>query len=203
LLSSFEGNLSSSLGVDWEIYDTAVQTPGVQTWVISYTPSAGVTDGNKALQISHPSYQWQHGLRLQTASLISLVTTYDTLEFDVTANPDAIWTRVWVIMHGDGFGWGQSAPIQVISGQTTHVSIDMTMPNPTEFPQTNWKEGAAASGGDWWRLIFALDGNDADSNDTYTIIDNIRFGVAIPEPSAFCLMVVSGLGLLTARRRIK
>jgi hypothetical protein len=202
LLSSFEGNLSSSLGVDWEIYDTAVQTPGNQSWGISYASATGVTEGIQALQLTHPSYQWQHGLKLQTASLISLVTTYDTLEFDITANPDAIWSLAWVIMDGDGFPWSMTAPIDLVPGQTTHVSIDMSMPNPTESPQTNWKASAAASGGAWWRLTFALQGNDAASNTTYTILDNVRFGVAVPECSAFCLIIVSGFGLLIARRRI-
>lgn len=202
-LSSFEGDLSSSLGVDWEAYDAAAQTPGTQPWGISYSSALGVTDGNQALQISHPSYEWQHGLKLQTASLIGLVTAYDTLKFDLTASPNAIWSLAWVVMDGDGLNWSQSAPIELVPGQTTHVSIDMSMPNPTESPQANWKASAAASGGDWWRLTFALQGSDALGNDAYVILDNVRFGVAVPESSAACLAVISGLGLLAARRQAR
>jgi hypothetical protein len=137
---------------------------------------------------------------LQTAALIDLVKNYDRLEFDITAAPSAAWSVAWVSMDGDGFNWSLSAPIELSPGQTTHVSIDMAAPDPSAPSSSSWKAGAAASGGAWWRLTFALQGSDTASSETFTIIDNVRFARAVPEPNAFCL-AIAAVGAFMLNRR--
>src|SRR5687767_11615927 len=65
LLSSFEGNLSSSIGVDWELADTDDQTPDNQFWGMQFVET-GVTEGTSALELTHPADAWQVGFRLNS-----------------------------------------------------------------------------------------------------------------------------------------
>ena len=175
-ISGFEGDLSSTLGVNWELSDTDDQTPGDQTWT-SAIVTQGVTEGSQAVQLSHPIDLWQAGFRLNTPALIDLVETHDAVSFDVTASPDATWRGVWFVMQGDGLGWTQSpSQVDVFPGITSTVTFDLAP----------WKAGAAASGGTWWQALIVFMGGDGASPETYTIIDNFRFvGSAPGSPADF------------------
>jgi hypothetical protein len=176
-LSGFEGDLSSSLGMNWDLLDTDGSTPDNQFWGIEYINSMGVTQGAQALKITHPADAWQLGLRLDGPATIPVIAQSNRLEFDVTASPDATWRAVWVIMQGDGLSWAQANQVDAAPGVTTHASIDLTAP----ANGINWKASAAASGGGWWQVLIAIMGGDSAQPETYTIIDNVRFtGGAIP-----------------------
>lgn len=181
-LSGFNGDLSSSIGVSWEVFDTDDQTPGDQLWTTQFV-STGVTEGTQALEVTHPADAWQAGLRLNSGALAPLIASHDKLEFDVTASPDATWRGVWVMMQGDGLGWSEGKQTDVIPGQTVHLSIDLSQPNPA-VPARNWKASAAASGGTWWQIIIVLMGGDAASLETTTTFDNFRLTTAAPVLSA-------------------
>ncbi len=178
LLSSFEGNLSSSIGVDWELVDTDDQTPEDQLWGSQFVET-GATEGTMALELTHPADAWQVGFRLNSGALAPLVAASDTLEFDITASPDATWRGVWVIMQGDGLGWTQAKQVDATPGQTIHASIDLTMPDPDDVNK-NWKAGAAASPGAWWQIVIAIMGGDAASPETTTTLDNIVLTSSAP-----------------------
>lgn len=181
-LSGFEGDLSSSLGVNWEFYDTDDQTPGDQLWSTQFV-TTGATQGTSALEVTHPADAWQHGMRLNTGALAPLIASHDKLEFDATASPDATWRGVWVIMQGDGLDWSQAQQVDLIPGQTVHVVIDLSLPDAAA-PAKNWKASAAASGGTWWQLTIAMMGGDAASVETTTTFDNFRLTAAIPSSPA-------------------
>lgn len=178
LLSGFEGNLSSSIGVDWEFIDTDGQVPEDQFWGSQFVDT-GVTEGTSALELTHPADAWQLGLRLNSGALAPLVAASNTLEFDITASPDATWRGVWVIMQGDGLGWTQAKQVDATPGQTIHASIDLTMPDPDD-PSKNWKTGAAGSGGTWWQILIAIMGGDSASLETTTTLDNIVLTSSAP-----------------------
>ena len=181
-LSGFEGDLNSSLGVSWEFYDTDDQTPGDQVWGTQFV-TTGATEGTSALEVTHPTDAWQHGMRLNTGALAPLIASHDTLEFDATASPDATWRGVWVIMQGDGLDWSQAKQVDLIPGQTVHVVIDLSLPD-SAAPAKNWKASAAASGGTWWQLTIAMMGGDAASLETTTTFDNFMLTAAAPSSPA-------------------
>ncbi|RIK75976.1 MAG: hypothetical protein DCC67_14555 [Planctomycetota bacterium] len=184
LISGFEGDLSTTLGADWVLADTDTATPGDQIWTSAFV-AEGVTEGTQALQVTQPVDAWQHGLLLNSTALIPIVASSDTLEFDFTVSPDATWRAVWVIMQGDGLSWAQADQVDGVPGSTVHAVIDLTAPAPSN-PEMNWKTAAAASGGTWWQMWFAIMGGDNFSPETYTIIDNIKFvGGPTGSPSDF------------------
>ena len=178
LLSGFEGNLSSSVGIDWELVDTDDQTPDNQFWGSQFV-TTGVTEGTSALELTHPADAWQVGFRLNAGALAPLVAASDKLEFDITASPDATWRGVWVIMQGDGLSWTQAKQVDAIPGQTIRASIDLAMPD-VDAPEKNWKTAAAASGGTWWQIVIAIMGGDAASTETTTTLDNIVLTSSAP-----------------------
>lgn len=182
-ISGFEGDLSSTLSANWEVYDADETTEGDQSWVQTFDTTLGVTEGTQAVRLTHPLDAWQHGFRLNTGALAPIVASHDTLEFDATASPDATWRGLWVIMQGDGMSWTQAAQVDLVPGQTQHVSISLSQPDPAA-PTKNWKAAAAASGGTWWQILFAIMGGDAASPDTYTNFDNIKFGGSPPTSPA-------------------
>ena len=182
LLSSFEGNLSSSVGADWELVDTDDQTPDNQLWTSQFV-TTGVTEGTSALELTHPIDAWQVGFRLNSGALAPLVAASSTLEFDVTASPDATWRGIWIVMQGDGLNWSQAKQIDAVPGQTVHASIDLSLPDSAD-PTKNWKAAAAASPGTWWQIVIAMMGGDAASPETTTTFDNFKFTSAAPTSPA-------------------
>jgi hypothetical protein len=199
LLSSFEGNLNTSIGEPWEVVDSLGGTPGDQLWTAQFIPT-GATDGVQALRVDHGRNSWEHGIRLETTDLIPIVANSDTLEFDVTAPEGISWRALWVIMQGDGMGWTQADQVDLIAGQTVHAVIDLTDPTPGNTEDTaNWKTGAQGSGGTWWQIWFAIMGEDnppgadsdadldVDGGDFLTMQQNIGNTFAGPEQGDFNL----------------
>jgi hypothetical protein len=199
LLSSFEGNLNTSVGEPWAIIDAIGGTPGDQFWTAQFVPT-GATEGTQALRVDHGRNSWEHGMRLDSTDLIPIVANSDTLEFDVTAPAGISWRALWVIMQGDGMGWTQADQVDLIAGQTVHAVLDLTDVTPGNPDDTaNWKAGAQNSGGTWWQLWFAIMGEDnlpgadadvdldVDGADFLTMQQNIGNSVFGPEQGDFNL----------------
>lgn len=172
-LSSFEGDLSTPLGVDWTLGSFA---PGA--WTDDFVPTQA-SDGTLALQIFHNTNQWEPGLVLSTPQLIDLVSSYDTLEFDVSPSLDTGYRQVFAVMQGDGLSWAQTPEFNLAIGNgvdpSNHVSINLSSPNPSD-PSKNWKAAAQSSPGTWWQLLIGLQGNDWTGASTIsTTIDNVKF----------------------------
>jgi hypothetical protein len=199
LLSSFEGNLNSSVGGSWAVQDVNGTTPGDQLWTTQFG-ATGATDGVQALRLSHGRNSWELGMNLSSPDLIPIVANSESLEFDVTAPEGISWRALWVIMQGDGLGWTQADQVNLIAGQTVHAAIDLTDVTPGNPDDTaNWKAGAQASGGTWWQILFAIMGEDnppgadadadldVDGADFLTMQQNIGNSVFGPEQGDFNL----------------
>ncbi len=183
LLSSFEGDLSTTLGPSW-----IMNTPPFT----STFDSTGATEGSQALKLEHNT-GWSQFVSLDGGpALANLVANSDSFSIDTFVPETRDWRQMFVIMQGAGLGWTQNGyDIPAGSGTTT---IDLVT--------TGIK--AAAAGGDrgWWQIYLTFQGGDVGGAPRITsTIDNVRFTQAVPEPAAVAIVALAGLGWLIARRR--
>ncbi len=140
LLSSFDDDLSSSLGVNWEVSEA--------TWGTQFVPQ--LSEGTGALKVKH-NPNWQVGLKLVGgAALAQLITTSDTLELDATGVAGQAWRQVFVVLNGNGehVGWQQTEEfaLGVPSEEEpfNHIVIDLNDANRNAEGAQNWKAMAQA-----------------------------------------------------------
>ncbi|QDT68915.1 hypothetical protein MalM25_18410 [Planctomycetes bacterium MalM25] len=176
LLSSFEQDLTTSVGLDW-----TVGTSGS-----AYTAN-GTTDGSSALALTHGG-GWSTYLTLDGSEHAPLVAANNYMLFDITVPDTAEWRQVFVVMQGEGLGWTQRGG-DVGLGATTTYALDLN--------ESGAK--AAAAGATWWQTLVIVQGGDAGGGDITTTFDNIRFATQlVPEPSTAVLAL---FGLVAAARR--
>lgn len=179
LLSGFEGDLSSSAGLNW-------QTSLAHSFV-----GDGVTQGSSALQLTHGT-GWTQDFILDGGALANLVASNDTFEVDTLTPTTTSWRQMFIVMQGDGQGWSDHQFNLVGNGSGT-VSLDLNA--------TGLKANAAAGAKSWWQILLIFQGEDVPATaEVQTIIDNIRF-TAIPEPSSFVLCALMASGLVPGYRR--
>lgn len=140
LLSSFDDNLSSSLGVDWVVSEP--------TWGTQFVPQ--LSEGTGALKIRHNT-NWQVGLKLVGGdALAQLITTSDTLEMDAIGAYGQAWRQVFVVLNGNNehVGWQQTEefglPVPSEEAPSTHIVIDLNDANRNAAGAQNWKAMAQA-----------------------------------------------------------
>lgn len=140
LLSGFNTDLSSSLGVDW-----VVSEPTWSTYFVSQ-----LSEGSGALKVKH-NPNWQVGLKLVGGdALAQLITTNDTLELDAIGAYGQSWRQVFVVLNGNNehVGWQQTEefglPVPSEEAPSTHIVIDLLDGNRNADGAQNWKEKAQA-----------------------------------------------------------
>lgn len=173
LVSSFEDDLSSHVGLTW----TSDQTTSFV--------SNGATDGASALQIVSPD-NYSFVLSLDGPAITPDYATYDNLVIDVTTPATAEWRQLILVMQGDGLNYtqvGQDVPL----GTTSEITFDLSdfSPNPTAT---------------WWQTVLVLQGGDSGAGNITTTIDNIRL-TNVPEPASLAVLGLGALSLTRRRSR--
>jgi hypothetical protein len=166
LVSSFEGNLSSSVGGTWA-------GPGISR---TEFVSAGATEGTSALAVHHAT-SWDGNnpapLELEGGmQLAQAVASHDFLLFDVTTTDSGIagdgWSPsyriMWPIVLTSQGGWHQPGQIDIPVASDDGGSLTFNV--VFDLANANIKADAQAfvnSGGGvdpYFRLIFAMIGGD-------------------------------------------
>jgi hypothetical protein len=179
LLSGFEGDLSSTVGLNW-----ATSLPA------NYT-AVGATQGATAVELTHGT-GWTQNFTLDGGAIAPLVATSSKFMLDATAPTTSEWRQLFIVMQGAGLTWAQRGPFELAPGVTTPVTLDLEA------------EGfrAAAAGGDqsWWQVYLIFQGGDVGGQSQITTtIDNIRFS-AVPEPTTAALICGAMIGVVALRR---
>jgi hypothetical protein len=140
LLSGFNTDLSSSLGVDWVVSEPS--------WSTQFVPQ--LSEGTGALKVRH-NPNWQVGLKLVGGdALAQLITMSDTLELDATGVAGQAWRQVFVVLNGNNehVGWQQTEEfgLAVPSEEEpfNHIVIDLVDGNRNAAGEQNWKAMAQA-----------------------------------------------------------
>jgi hypothetical protein len=173
LLSSFEQNLDTTIGLTW-------QTRPLSTQYVT----AGATDGTYAIQIEHGT-EWTNettdDFMLGGRETAQLVATHDFLEIDVTTPPDIAWRQLFVVMQGgDPYsGWLQAEQFDLVANQTQTISLDLNSTVDGSATGESYREHAAAVAANpdgWWELYLIFQGEDqSGAVMVTTTIDNVRF----------------------------
>lgn len=170
LISSFENNLSSSVGVNWE-------GPGVTppTYV-----TTGATEGSYALSIAHPTGWTIEAILKGQMSLAQDVANHDFLLMDVTTTDLGIandgwspsWRQVFVVMNSSVGGWQQvqlDVPVAADDGGsfTYGLILDLNTEydpanNPGKTLKSNAQEYVSTGGGagPYFELFLPMQGGD-------------------------------------------
>jgi hypothetical protein len=140
LISGFNGNLSSTLGIDWQVFGP--------NWSTQFVPQ--LSEGTGALRVQH-NPNWQVGLKLAGGeALAQLVIASDTLEFDAVGAFGMAWRQVFAVLNGNneyvGFSQTPEFGLGVPSEATpfNHIVIDLTDVNGAAAGGQNWKALAQA-----------------------------------------------------------
>jgi hypothetical protein len=157
VVGAFDGNLSTSLGFDWEVLDVNGAPAPIQ-----FVP--GVT--GEAAEIAHLT-GWTMPIRLNPpagdpmTNLITLFASSDTLEFDVRVGPEGSDRQMWVILNSNATGWSQPPQVDPVVNGDTHIVIDLTDPGHG----VNWKQAAQDAlvnpvAQEYWQLFLVIQGPD-------------------------------------------
>lgn len=163
LISSFEGNLSSSVGVNWD-------GPGIPT--ATYT-TVGATDGSLALAIHHPT-SWNIQMWLKAGvPLAQDVVNHDFLAIDVTTADLGVggdgWSPAWrqliTVFNSSSGGWQQTDnnyPVASDDGGflTQTVILDLAASGVKANAQAYLDAVAAGAQGTYWELFLPMQGGD-------------------------------------------
>lgn len=140
LLSGFNTDLSSSIGVDWVVSEP--------TWSTQFVSQ--LSEGTGALKVKH-NPNWQVGLKLVGGgALAQLIVANDTLELDATGVAGQAWRQVFVVLNGNNehVGWQQTEEfaLNVPSEEEpfNHIVIDLADGNRNAEGAQNWKAMAQA-----------------------------------------------------------
>lgn len=140
LLSGFNTDLSSSIGVDWVVSEP--------TWSTQFVPQ--LSEGTGALKVRH-NPNWQVGLKLVGGdALAQLITMSDTLELDATGVAGQAWRQVFVVLNGNNehVGWQQTEEfglaVPTEEEPFNHIVIDLADGNRNTAGAQNWKAMAQA-----------------------------------------------------------
>lgn len=166
LLSSFEGNLSSSVGATWE-------GPGIPN---SEFVSAGATEGTSALAVHHAT-SWDANNPVPLIlnggmPLAQAVASHDFLTFDVTTTDSGIagdglspsFRIMWVVVNTSQGGWHQSAqldfPVAADDGSsfTFPLVLDLNNSNIKADAQAYVNSGGGANA--YFQLLLPMIGGD-------------------------------------------
>jgi hypothetical protein len=140
LLSGFNGDLSSSLGVNWEVFGP--------NWSAQSVPQ--LSEGTGALAVRH-NPNWEVGLKLPAGeALAQLILANDTLEFDAIGAFGMAWRQTFAVLNGNndhvGFSQTEEFDLSVPSEAQpfNHIVIDLNDANRVQAGAQSWKDKAQA-----------------------------------------------------------
>ncbi len=170
LLSSFEENLDTSLGVPWAVNLSADEVQLTTSYV-----TEGATEGTYALQVEHDT-GWSHNFKLAgAADIIPLIANHDFLEIDTAPSPGATWRKMSVAMVG-GFGGTQTVNWN-ITGFDLDLAQEATI--SLDLQATGLQQGARdlmnEDGSYWVTWLIFQGGDTSGATRITTTFDNIRF----------------------------
>jgi hypothetical protein len=164
LISSFENNLSSSVGATW-VGDTAP--------ILNYSEfvTTGATDGTTALAIHHsPNWTIQAILK-GGLPLAQDAATHDFLLIDATTTDQGVagdgwspsWRQIFVVFNSNQGGWQQSQldfPVAADDGGslTSTLVLDLVASGVKANAQAYVDSGGG--NGTWWELFLPIQGGD-------------------------------------------
>jgi hypothetical protein len=188
LLSGFDGDLSSATGVDWT-------SDGLTTQ--AFVSGYGVTQGTQALAITQPKSPPQLvDMKLITLNSVALVAANDLLLMDVTVPQDVGSRQIWLSFRGDN-GLFANSPELDLSGDFPERSGTVVW----NYAADGYKDLAANYSGSFWTIAIGIRGNDFNGGlPITTIVDNVRFASAVPEPTSVVLFMLGCIGLVAIRR---
>jgi hypothetical protein len=169
LLSSFEQNLDTSVGLTW-------QTGPLNTAYVT----EGATEGAYALQIEH-NIEWTQDFMLGGKEASQLVADNYFFEVDVTTPADISWRQIFVVMQGGNpySGWLQAEQFDLNANQTQTISLDLNSTVAGSDTGQTYREHAASTVADpegWWEIYLVFQGEDQSGAELITTtIDNVRF----------------------------
>lgn len=197
LLSSFENNLSSSIGVDWILEQGIVE--------LSYG-TIGATEGSFALNLEHP-VDYTTDFRLNgDVPLAELFAAQDDFVFDATSlgGPETPeegpeFRQVFVIVNSNTTGFfqtqidfasadfGAESLTEAVTLSLTEMQTIMGVSQSLQQAAQSWLD-AFDGVDDYWQVFLTFQGSDFPFTPAVTtIIDNVRFvGPVIPtDPGDF------------------
>lgn len=169
LISSFENNLSSSVGATWE-------GPGIPT---SEFVSAGASDGASALAIHHPTGWNVQAILKGGTQLAQAAASHDFLLIDATTTDLGVagdgwspsWRQVFVIFNSNEGGWQQKqidVPVAADDGgsftYTLVLDLNEVLNSPADPDSVKANAQAYVNNvggqGTYWELFLAMQGGD-------------------------------------------
>jgi hypothetical protein len=160
-VSSFENNLSSTVGATWE-------GPGIPG---SEFVNVGATDGASALAIHHPTGWNIQAILKGGMQLAQQAATHDFLLIDATTADLGVagdgwspsWRQIFVVFNSNQGGWQQTQldfPVASDDGgsSTTTIILDLAASGVKANAQAFVDAGAQPN--TWWELFLPMQGGD-------------------------------------------
>jgi hypothetical protein len=167
LISSFENNLSSSVGATWE---SQVGQPGIPN---SEFVTTGATEGTYALAIHHAP-NWNNNIPAILKGgmpLAQAAATHDFLLLDATTTDLGIagdgwspsWRQIFAVFNSNQGGWQQNQidyPVAADDGGslTSTLVLDLAASGVKANAQAYVNSGGGQ--GTWWELFLPMQGGD-------------------------------------------
>jgi len=158
LVSGFNGDLSSTFGATWDVYEVG--------WSSELVPA--LSEGTGALRVYHNT-NWQAGIKLPGgAALAQAIVNNDTLELDLIAPYGINWRQLAVIMNTNPSGNFHQTTQFDVSYPTEAAPFQHVVVNLADTNGKNWKALAQqwldnpVPEGDpqWFELMFSFQGAD-------------------------------------------
>jgi hypothetical protein len=170
LLSGFEGDLSSTLGVDWAVVGSL---PAAE-----FVPA--LTEGAQAVQIANDPVNgsWPAFELAGSTALAELIVNSRALALDWAPNDGFSWRQLFPILNSSN-GWKQAGQIDFVPGnpfQETVIDLNSAIGDTTYRRHAQqWLDAPGA----WFNLNIVIQGAQFVPEETpFTIFDNIRFYAA-------------------------
>jgi len=161
LISSFENNLSSSVGATWE-------GPGIPN---SEFTATGATDGTSALAIHHATNWTTQAILNGGMPLAQAAATHDFLLLDATTTDLGVagdgwspaWRQIFVVFNSNQGGWQQTQidyPVAADDGGslTSTVILDLVASGVKANAQAFVNAGVVDNS--YWQLFLPMQGGD-------------------------------------------
>src|SRR5712675_2141660 len=161
LVSSFENNLSSSVGATWE-------GPGIPN---SEFVSAGATDGTSALAIHHPPAWNIQAILKGGLPLAQDAASHDFLLIDATTTDQGVagdgwspsWRQIFVVFNSNQGGWQQSQldfPVAADDGGSLTSTLVLDLVASGVKANTQAYVASGGGNGTYWELFLPIQGGD-------------------------------------------
>jgi len=166
-ISGFEGDFSSTLGVDWVVQENLPPAELVPA----------LTEGTQAAQVtSDPGGSWP-AFRLHGGeALAQAMSTARTLVVDVAPTGNLSWRQVFLILNADDY-WDQGTQFDLqppaIDDTYDHVVKDLVASGWQQKAKA-WLADPDPADREYFEFLIVIQGVNWDESAPQTIFDNIR-----------------------------